>query len=77
MHARVVGELAQPLYGRVGVGGQDLLDGEHIGVEGPDHPGDHLVVLPGLRRVAGKQLSRLYEVNSTEVGDVRCMVASG
>jgi len=34
VHTRVVRKLAQPLRGRIGVGGQDLLDGKHIGAEG-------------------------------------------
>jgi len=59
VHTRVVRKLAQPLRGRIGVGGQDLLDGKHIGAEGPDHPGDHLVVLSGLRRVAGEQVEQV------------------
>ena len=59
LHAHVVGELAQPLRGRAGVRSEDLLDGEHVSVQGSDHPGDRLVMPPGLRRVGGEQVEQV------------------
>ena len=48
-HPRIVRELAQPPGRRRPVRGEDLLDGKHVGIEGPDHADDRLVVLAARR----------------------------